>query len=45
VSLDGAPMPILPATRTKRTGGKIATFDAGRGCPFLCSIEKRFSTA
>ena len=37
-SLDGAPMPILPATRIKRTGGKITTFDAGRGCPFLCSF-------
>ena len=37
-SIDGAPMPILPATRIKRTGGKITTFDAGRGCPFLCSF-------
>ncbi len=37
-SIDGAPMPILPATRIKRTGGRITTFDAGRGCPFLCSF-------
>jgi hypothetical protein len=37
-SLVGVPMPILPATRVKRTGGKITTFDAGRGCPFLCSF-------
>ncbi|MBZ5678587.1 MAG: radical SAM protein [Acidobacteriia bacterium] len=37
-SLEGAPLPILPATRIKRTGGKITTFDAGRGCPFLCSF-------
>jgi radical SAM superfamily enzyme YgiQ (UPF0313 family) len=37
-SLEGAPMPILPATRIKRTGGKITTFDAGRGCPFQCSF-------
>jgi hypothetical protein len=37
-SLEGVPMPILPATRVKRTGGKITTFDAGRGCPFLCSF-------
>src|SRR5258708_10924965 len=37
-SLDGVPLPILPATRIKRTGGKITTFDAGRGCPFLCSF-------
>ena len=37
-SLDGVPAPILPATRIKRTGGKITTFDAGRGCPFQCSF-------
>jgi radical SAM superfamily enzyme YgiQ (UPF0313 family) len=37
-SLEGVPLPILPATRVKRTGGKITTFDAGRGCPFLCSF-------
>lgn len=37
-SLEGVPAPILPATRIKRTGGKITTFDAGRGCPFLCSF-------
>jgi hypothetical protein len=37
-SIDGAPLPILPATRIKRTGGKITTFDAGRGCPFQCSF-------
>jgi hypothetical protein len=37
-SLTGVPMPILPAYRVKRTGGKITTFDAGRGCPFQCSF-------
>jgi len=37
-SIEGVPLPILPATRIKRTGGKITTFDAGRGCPFLCSF-------
>jgi len=37
-SLGGVPAPILPATRIKRTGGRITTFDAGRGCPFLCSF-------
>jgi uncharacterized radical SAM superfamily protein len=37
-SLTGVPIPILPATRVKRTGGKITTFDAGRGCPFQCSF-------
>jgi radical SAM superfamily enzyme YgiQ (UPF0313 family) len=37
-SLEGATMPILPASRIKRTGGRLTSFDAGRGCPFLCSF-------
>jgi radical SAM superfamily enzyme YgiQ (UPF0313 family) len=37
-AVEGAPTPILPATRIKRTGGRITTFDAGRGCPFQCSF-------
>ncbi len=37
-SLAGATMPILPATRIKRTGGSMTSFDAGRGCPFQCSF-------
>ncbi|MDQ6758434.1 MAG: radical SAM protein [Acidobacteriota bacterium] len=37
-SLDGAVMPILPTSRIKRTAGEITSFDAGRGCPFLCSF-------
>jgi radical SAM superfamily enzyme YgiQ (UPF0313 family) len=37
-SLQGAPLPILPASRIKRTGGSITSFDAGRGCPFQCSF-------
>ena len=37
-SLEGAPVPILPAAQIKRTGGGITSFDAGRGCPFLCSF-------
>jgi hypothetical protein len=37
-SLDGAVMPILPASRIKRTAGEMTSFDAGRGCPFLCSF-------
>lgn len=37
-SLTGATMPILPASRIKRTGGRLTSFDAGRGCPFLCSF-------
>src|SRR5277367_6573484 len=36
--LEGATIPILPATRIKRTGGSLTSFDAGRGCPFLCSF-------
>ena len=37
-SLEGAVIPILPAAQIKRTGGAITSFDAGRGCPFLCSF-------
>ena len=37
-SLPGATLPMLPASRIKRTGGSMTSFDAGRGCPFLCSF-------
>ena len=37
-ALEGVPQPFLPAESAKRTGGGKATFDAGRGCPFLCSF-------
>src|SRR6266852_3335069 len=37
-SLSGAILPILPAWRIKRIGGSLTSFDAGRGCPFLCSF-------
>jgi len=37
-NLDGAPFPLLPAERVGRTIGMISSFDAGRGCPFLCSF-------
>lgn len=37
-SLDGATIPFLPAERVERTIGNMSTFDAGRGCPFLCSF-------
>ena len=37
-ALEGAVTPILPPTRIKRTAGGIASFDAGRGCPFQCSF-------
>ncbi len=36
--LEGAPMPMLPAERIERTGGRLTSFDAGRGCPFQCSF-------
>ncbi len=36
--LNGATLPILPASAINRTGGKQTSFDAGRGCPFLCSF-------
>src|SRR5262249_7568178 len=35
---EGAPIPFLPETRIRRTGGNMTSFDAGRGCPFLCSF-------
>ena len=37
-ALEGTPLPHLPATRIKRTGGALTSFDAGRGCPFQCSF-------
>jgi radical SAM superfamily enzyme YgiQ (UPF0313 family) len=37
-NLDGTPGPYLPADRVQRTRGKLTSFDAGRGCPFLCSF-------
>jgi radical SAM superfamily enzyme YgiQ (UPF0313 family) len=37
-SLEGAKLPTLPASVISRTGGKLTSFDAGRGCPFLCSF-------
>ena len=36
--LEGAPPPMLPALRIARTGGRLTSFDAGRGCPFQCSF-------
>ncbi len=37
-SLDGATAPFLPKDRVGRSIGMISSFDAGRGCPFLCSF-------
>lgn len=36
--LEEQPPPYLPAERIARTMGRVTTFDAGRGCPFLCSF-------
>jgi radical SAM superfamily enzyme YgiQ (UPF0313 family) len=36
--LEGAPLPYLPREVVGRTGGVRTSFDAGRGCPFLCSF-------
>ncbi len=36
--LAGQPVPVLPADRVQRTAGGLGSFDAGRGCRFLCSF-------
>lgn len=36
--MTGTPTPILPLDRVRRTMGRRASFDAGRGCPFQCSF-------
>jgi len=37
-SLEGVPVPYLPASLLKKTTGQRTSFDAGRGCPFQCSF-------
>jgi radical SAM superfamily enzyme YgiQ (UPF0313 family) len=37
-SLEGAPFPMLPAAQVSRTISMFSSFDAGRGCPFVCSF-------
>jgi len=37
-ALENAPRPFLNIDAVKRTGGAQASFDAGRGCPYLCSF-------
>lgn len=37
-ALEGAPPPFLPASNIARVSGRKTSFDAGRGCPFLCSF-------
>jgi len=32
------PTPFLPTTIIKRSIGTVSSFDAGRGCPFVCSF-------
>jgi radical SAM superfamily enzyme YgiQ (UPF0313 family) len=36
--LEGAVQPMLPRENVRRTISMIASFDSGRGCPFLCSF-------
>ncbi|MCP4252557.1 MAG: radical SAM protein [Candidatus Scalindua sp.] len=36
--LEGEPMPIMPTSVAERFVSKIGSFDAGRGCSFLCSF-------
>jgi radical SAM superfamily enzyme YgiQ (UPF0313 family) len=36
--LEGTPTPYLDASVVQRTVGTRTSFDAGRGCPFLCSF-------
>jgi hypothetical protein len=33
------PLPFLPQRYVKRNAGKLACFDAGRGCPYACSFS------
>jgi Radical SAM superfamily len=37
-ALGGEPVPYLPVEVIERMSGRRASFDAGRGCPFLCSF-------
>jgi hypothetical protein len=37
-ALEGQPVPHLPAAQILRMSGARTSFDAGRGCPFLCSF-------
>ena len=36
--LEAQPLPSLPTWLTRKYLGNIASFDAGRGCPFTCSF-------
>jgi len=36
--IESVPHPFLPAEMLRRSIGSYTSFDAGRGCPFLCSF-------
>ncbi len=36
--MEDQPTPFLPAEMLKRSMGSLTSFDAGRGCPFVCSF-------
>ncbi len=36
--LEGTPTPFLPIEVVRKTSGTRTSFDAGRGCPFVCSF-------
>jgi radical SAM superfamily enzyme YgiQ (UPF0313 family) len=37
-AIDGVPPPYMPREYVQRTLGELTSFDAGRGCPFVCSF-------
>jgi len=36
--VESQPIPFLPAKMLERSMGALTSFDAGRGCPFVCSF-------
>jgi radical SAM superfamily enzyme YgiQ (UPF0313 family) len=37
-NVDGEPPPFMPVDRVYKTLSEVTSFDAGRGCPFVCSF-------
>ena len=37
-NMDGEPPPFMPLERIYKTLSRVTSFDAGRGCPFVCSF-------
>ena len=37
-NLDGAPIPLMPASQVAKNLTRYSSFDLGRGCPFECSF-------